>query len=110
MNQLTIEQAHKELNSLADKIAAKYEQLDCGKFGTVGTPGFNAKPAELACLFVYMSQLFHRLNRLLFFKNWRTVSDLNLYEGRQSYCFRDAGSFVSHRSVRITGLLSTFSF
>ena len=69
MNQLTIEQAHKELNSLADKIAAKYEQLDCGKFGTVGTPGFNAKPAELACMFVCMSQLFHRLNRLLFFKN-----------------------------------------
>ena len=35
---LTVEQAHKEFNSLADKIAAKYEQLDCSKFGTVGTP------------------------------------------------------------------------
>ena len=27
VSQLTVEQAHKEFNSLADKIAAKYEQL-----------------------------------------------------------------------------------
>ena len=37
VNLLTVEQAHKEFNSLVDKIAAKYEQLDSGKFGAVGT-------------------------------------------------------------------------
>ena len=37
VNQLTIEQAHKEFNSLLDKIAAKYQQLDSGEFGAVGT-------------------------------------------------------------------------
>ena len=37
VSQLTAEQAHKEFNSLVDKIAAKYEQLDSGKFGAVGT-------------------------------------------------------------------------
>ena len=56
VNQLTIEQAHKESNSLADKIAAKYEQLDCSKYGAVSTPGFNAKSAELAHLFVCTSK------------------------------------------------------
>ena len=77
VSQLTIEQAHKKFNFLADKIAAKYEQLDCGEFGAVGTPAFNAKSAELANLFACMSQLCHRLNlpipskfhRLPFFKH-----------------------------------------
>ena len=41
--------AHKEFNSLEDKIAARYEQLDSREFGAVGIPGFNAKSAELAC-------------------------------------------------------------
>ena len=50
VNQLTIEQAHKEYNSLVDKIAAKCQQLDSGEFGTVGTPGFNAKSAKFASL------------------------------------------------------------
>ena len=50
VNQLTTEQAHKEYNSLVDKIAAKYQQLDSGKFGAVGTTGFNAKSAKLASL------------------------------------------------------------
>ena len=57
VNLLTVEQAF-----LEDKITAKYDQLDSGEFGTVGTPGFNTKSAKLACLFAHMSQLCHRLN------------------------------------------------
>ena len=57
VSQFTFVQAHKEFNSLANKIAAKYEQVDSGEFGAVGTPVFNAKSAELACLFACMSQL-----------------------------------------------------
>ena len=57
ISQLTVEQAHKEFNSLAEKIAAIYEQLDSDEFGAVGTPRFNAKSTELACLFACMSQL-----------------------------------------------------
>ena len=47
ISHLTVEEAHKEFNSLADQIAAKYEQLDSGKFGAVGTLAFNYKSAEL---------------------------------------------------------------
>ena len=47
ISHLTVEEAHKEFNSLADKIAAKYEQLDSIKFGAVGTLAFNSKSAEL---------------------------------------------------------------
>ena len=61
VNQLTIDQAHKEFNSWVDKIAVKYQQLDPSEFGAVGTPGFNAKSTELAGLFACMSQLCHRL-------------------------------------------------
>ena len=49
VSQLTVEQAHKEFNSLEDKIAAKYEQLDFSEFGAVGTPGFNAKISWIGC-------------------------------------------------------------
>ena len=62
VSQLTVEQAHKEFNSLADKIVAKSEQLDSSKCGAVGIPGFNTKSAKLACLFAHMSQLCQRLN------------------------------------------------
>ena len=62
VNQLTIGQAHKEYNSLVDKIVAKYQQLDSGKSVAVGTPGFNTKSAELASLFAHMSQLCSRLH------------------------------------------------
>ena len=77
VSHLTVEEAHKEFNSLADKIAAKYEQLDSGEFLSVGTPAFKAKSAKLASLIAHMSQLYARLNlpmpaqlyRLPFFKH-----------------------------------------
>ena len=31
---MTVQEAHKEDNSLTDQIWAKYEQLDSGEFGT----------------------------------------------------------------------------
>ena len=62
VSNLTVEEAHKEFNSLADRIVAKYEELDSGEFGAVGTPAFNAKSTELAILFAHMSQLHQKLN------------------------------------------------
>ena len=77
VTQFTVEEAHKEFNSLADKIAAKYEQLDSSKSGAVDTPAFKVKSAKLASIFAHMNQLCQRLNlpipaqlhRLLFFKH-----------------------------------------
>ena len=74
---LTVQEAHKEYNSLADQIRAKYEQLDSSKYGAVGTPTFNAEACELANLLAHMSQLCQKLNlpppkelyRLTFFKH-----------------------------------------
>ena len=43
---LTVQEAHKKYNSLTDQIWAKYEQLDSGKYGAVGTPAFNADFAK----------------------------------------------------------------
>ena len=54
---MTVQEAHKEYNSLTDQIQAKYEQLDSGKFGTVDTPAFKAEACELANLFARVSQL-----------------------------------------------------
>ena len=65
VSQLIVEQADKEFNSLADKIATKYEQLDSGDFGAVGMTAFNVRSTELAVLFANMSQLFQRLNMLM---------------------------------------------
>ena len=62
VTQLTIEEAHKEFNSLVDRIGAKSEQLDSSEFGAVGTLAFNMTSAELAVLFACMSQLCQRLN------------------------------------------------
>ena len=56
VSNLTVEEAHKEFNSLADRIAAKYEQLDSREFGAVGTPAFNARSGKLAVLFAHMSK------------------------------------------------------
>ena len=103
VNQLTIEQAHKEYNSLVDKIAAKYQQLNSAEFGVVGNLSFNAKSAKLPSLFAHMSQLCQRLHlpmptqlhRLPCFKHWRVLfrSKFVQYAGRQSYCVEDAALF-----------------
>ena len=59
---LTVEEAHKKYNSLTDQIRAKYEQLDSGKYGAVGTPAFNAEACELANRLARVSQLYQKLN------------------------------------------------
>ena len=59
---MTVKEAHKEYNSLTDQIQAKYEQLDSGEYGTVGTQAFNAEACELANLLTCVSQLCQNLN------------------------------------------------
>ena len=81
---LTVQEAHKEYNSLMDQIQAKYEQLDSGEFGAVGTSAFNAEAYELVNLLALVSQLCQKLNLLppkelyrpTFFKHWRWLSEL----------------------------------
>ena len=59
---LTVQEAHKEYNSLTDQIWAKYEQFDSGKFGAVGTLAFNAEACKSANLLACVSQLCQNLN------------------------------------------------
>ena len=59
---LTVHEAHKEYNSLIDQIQAKYELLDSGECGSVGTPAFDAECSELAHLMARMSELCKHLN------------------------------------------------
>ena len=59
---MTVQEVHKEYNSLTDQIGAKYEQLDSGEFGTVDTPAFKAEACELANLPSHVSQLCQKLN------------------------------------------------
>ena len=59
---MTVHEAHQEYNSLIDQIRAKYELLDSGECGSVGTPAFNAKCSELAHLMTRMSELCKHLN------------------------------------------------
>ena len=109
---LTVQEPHKEYNSLTDQIQAKYKQLDSGKYGAVGTPAFNAEACELANLLARVSQLCQKLNLRL----------QRNYTGPHSSSIEDtfgsklqAGSLFrvwrmqlcSHRYLRITGLLST---
>ena len=76
---MTVQEAHKEYNSLTDQIRAKYEQLDLGELGSPGTPAFDAEACELANLLACVSQLCQKLNlpipkelyRPRFFKHWR---------------------------------------
>ena len=44
---MTVHEAHKEYNSLIDQIRAKFELLDSGECGSVGTPAFDAECSEL---------------------------------------------------------------
>ena len=54
---ITVQEAHNEYSSLMDKTRAKYEQLDSGKFGSPGTPAFDAEACELAKLLARVSKL-----------------------------------------------------
>ena len=54
-------EAHQEYNSLIDQIRAKYELLDSGECGSVGTPAFNAECSEFAQM-ARMSELCKHLN------------------------------------------------
>ena len=74
---MTVQEAHKEYNSLMDKIQGQIQQLDSGKFGSPCTPAFDAEACELANLPACLSQLCTKLNlltpkelyRLTFFKH-----------------------------------------
>ena len=59
---MTVQEAHKEYNSLIDQIWAKYELLDSGECGSVGIPAFNAECSKLAHLMACMSELCKHLN------------------------------------------------
>ena len=59
---MTVQEAHKEYNSLTDRIQAKYKQLDSGEYGSVDTPAFKAEACELANLLAPVSQLCQKLN------------------------------------------------
>ena len=59
---LTVQEAQKEYNFLVNPIWAKYNQLDSGEFGAVGTPVFDAEACELANLLAHTSPFCQRLN------------------------------------------------
>ena len=59
---LTVQEAHKEYNSLMDQIRAKYEQLESGEYGSVDSPAFKAEACELTNLLAHVSQLWQKLN------------------------------------------------
>ena len=99
---LTVQEAHKEYNSLMDKKWAEYEQLDSGEFGAVGTPAFKAEACELANVLAHVSQLCQKLNlptpkelyRLTFFKHWRCFLDQNSYTRQAVWLGYGGCSFV----------------
>ena len=59
---MTVQETHKEYNSLTDQIRVKYEQLDSGEYGTVDIPAFKADGCDLANLLAHVSQLCQKLN------------------------------------------------
>ena len=107
---MTVHEAHKEYNSLIDQIQAKYELLNSGECGSVGTPAFNAECSELAHLMARMSELCKHLNlpmpkelhRPPHFKHLSHLNSKLFLTGsvrvwRMQLC---------HSFVRITGLLN----
>ena len=104
---MTVQEAHKEYNSLTDQIRVKYKQLD-----SVDTPAFKTEACELANLLAWVSQLCQKLNlpppkelyRPTVFKDWRRFSDQNYT--RQAVCLGYGGCHFVCRSIRITRLLS----
>ena len=106
-----VQEAHKEYNSLTDQIRAKYEQLESGEYGAVGTSAFNAEACELANLLAHVSQLCQKLNlpppkelyRPILFKHWRHFLVLNY---RQAVWLGYEGCSFVCRYLRITRLLS----
>ena len=100
---MTVQEAHKEYNSLTDQIRVKYEQLDSGEYGAVGTPMLKfAEVCELANLLARVSQLCQKLNlptqkelyRPMFFKHWRHFLDLNWYTRQAVWLGYGGCSFV----------------
>ena len=89
---MTVHEAHKEYNSLIDQIRAKYELLDSGECGSVGTPAFNAECSKLAHLMARMSKLCKHLNlpmpkelhRPPHFKHWSALNSKLFVCGRFS--------------------------
>ena len=86
---------------MTDQIRAKYEQLDSGKFGSPGTPGFDAETYELANLLARVSQLCQRLNltipKELYRPRSSSIEDtfqIKIYTGRQSWLGYGGCSFV----------------
>ena len=59
---MTVQEAHKEYNSLTGQMKAKYKQLNSDEFETVDTPAFKAEAFEFANLLAHMSQLSQKLN------------------------------------------------
>ena len=110
---LTVQEAHKEYNSLTDQIRAKYEQSDSGGYGAIGTPAFNAEACKLANLLAHVNHLCQKLNlpplkelyRPTYFRHWRHFSYQNSYTRHAVWLGYGGYSFVC-RYVRITGLLN----
>ena len=99
---LTVQESHKEYNSLMDQIRAKYKQLDSGEYEAVDTPAFNTKACELENLLARVSQLCQKLKllppkelcRLMFFKHWTHVSHQNSYTRQAVWLGYGGCSFV----------------
>ena len=70
---MTVQEAHKEYNSLTDKVRAKYKQLDSGEFGSPGTSAFDAEACELVNL---LARVRARVRKLCIKLNLPTPKEL----------------------------------
>ena len=93
---MTVQEAHKEYNTLIDQIWAKYELLDLG--------AFNADCTKVAHLMAHMSDLCKHLNLPVPKKFHRPHHFKHLFCGRFKGV-KDTALFL--RYLRITALLST---